>query len=140
MQNLTIWTRKIKLGVVDCENIYLSAPSWDCDWYWGFGYLGNKACHYHLNGIDKNINLHDALLEHFGDSLVIKNDGVLWTFCELVKTAYTLKETAEVFGRGSSNYTNNPCSSLIIDKKKVDEINKIILPKIFDEIYRLIVD
>lgn len=21
---------------------YLSAPRWDCDWYWGFGYITSK--------------------------------------------------------------------------------------------------
>ena len=27
---------------------WLESESWDCNWYWGFGYLGNKNCHYHL--------------------------------------------------------------------------------------------
>ena len=44
---------KIKLGVVNNETIYLTPPSWDCDWYWGFGYLGNKNCHYHIDGLNK---------------------------------------------------------------------------------------
>ena len=47
------WTEKIALGKVDGNTIYLSSPSWDCGWYWGFGYLGNKDCHYHIDGLTK---------------------------------------------------------------------------------------
>ena len=130
----TKFEEKFKLGKVDEDNIYLSPPSWDCDWYWGFGYLGNKDCHYHLDGLSHTKNLFDALKEHFGDSLTIKEDKHLWTFCELIQTFYNLKETAEVFGRGGSNYTSNPISELIIDKNLVYKINNIILPKLFDEI------
>ncbi len=41
------------------ENIYISKPTWDCDSYWSFGYLGNRNCHYHLDGYanGRNINM-----------------------------------------------------------------------------------
>lgn len=133
----TDWTNKYLLGTVDNENIYLSAPSWDCNWYWGFGYLGNKNCHYHLNGLNKDKNLFDAIKEHFGDSLKISEKN-LWTFCELVQTAYSLKETAEVLGRGGSHYSNNPCSDLIKNTDEVTRINSIVLPAIFNEIDKIL--
>ena len=28
----------LRLGVLDGRGIALRRPSWDCDWYWGFGY------------------------------------------------------------------------------------------------------
>ena len=31
------------------ERVYLSKHSWDCGWYWGFGYVGNRDCHFHLS-------------------------------------------------------------------------------------------
>ena len=121
---------KIKIGVVNNENIYLSPPSWDCDWYWGFGYIGNKNCHYHIDGLKKIetynfekkvfeyefVNLYDGFKKHFGDSFIVKEDKDIWTLAELFKTFYTLKETAEVLGRGGSHYTNNPCSLIIMNK------------------------
>lgn len=119
------------------EKIYLSAPSWDCGWYWGWGYLGNKDCHYHLNGIDKSKNLFDALKEHFGNSLTLKEDEDIWTFCELVKTYYTLRETAEVLGRGGSNYTSNPCADIIRNETEAKRINEVVLPAIFKSAYSL---
>ena len=129
---------KICLGKVEGEKIYLSPPSWDCEWYWGFGYLGNSSCHYHLDGLSNDKNLFDALQEHFGNTFLIKENEDIWTFCELVQTFYSLKETAEVLRRGGSHYTNNPLKKIITDKKKVDEINNKILPLLFDEIYKIL--
>jgi hypothetical protein len=32
------------------EPVYLEDFSWDCDWYWGGGYVGNKNFHTHFDG------------------------------------------------------------------------------------------
>lgn len=133
----TNWNKKYTMGIVDGERIQLSPPSWDCGWYWGFGYLGNRNCHYHLDGLNKDKNLYDALKEHFGDSLTIKEKD-LWTFCELIATAYSLKEAAEVLGRGGAHYTTNPCKDIIINKAETDRINSIVLPAIFDQIHLIL--
>lgn len=144
----TKWTQKFLIGKVDGENIYLDAPSWDCGWYWGFGYLSNKNCHYHLDGLVKThgANLYAALYKEFGDTLTIGKiepdnfgqNSTLYTFCELVLTAYTLKETAEVLGRGGSHMTTNPLAGLIKNEKEVEQINTIVLPAIFDQIHLLL--
>ena len=80
-QTLPNYPKSIFIGINNDEKIYLSAPSWDCGWYWGFGYLGNKNCHYHVDGLNakENINLFDAFKKHFGTSLVVR-DSQLWTF------------------------------------------------------------
>ena len=129
---------KIRLGMVDNENIYLSPPSWDCGWYWGYGYLGNRNCHYHIDGISKDKNLFDGLKEHFGESFIVKDEADIWTLAELFQSFYTLKESAEFFGRGGSHYTNNPCKKLLTNKKLVNRINEILLPEIFKEIYKIL--
>lgn len=138
MHNITTWTKKYLMGKVDGENIYLSPPSWDCGWYWGFGYLGNKNCHYHLSGLgkDKNQNMYNAIKTHFGNSLTI-SESKLWEFCELVQTAYTLKKTAEVLGRGASHYTTNPCAELIKNPAETKRINEVLLPALFDAISKI---
>lgn len=151
--NKTKFTTKKTMGKRDGLNIYLSPPSWDCGWYWGFGYLGNKDCHYHVDGLKKHqeynkntgsfeyefTNIFDGIKKHFGKTLCaeLQDDKTLWKFCELMQTFYTLKETAEVFGRGGSYYTENPIKNKLIDKKKVKEINEIIMPALFDEIEAL---
>lgn len=123
-------TRRVRLGEVDGEKIFLSPPSWDCGWYWGFGYLGNKNCHYHVDTLNKDKNLYDAFKEHFGESLIVKEDKDLWALCELFKTFYNLKEIAEVYNRGGSKYTANP--------GEVKRINEVLLPAIFKEIYLIL--
>ena len=132
--NTHSFTDRFLIGEVDKEKIYLSAPSWDCDWYWGFGYLGNNNCHYHIDGLDKNTHMFDALKNHFGDSLRIKDDNNLWTFCELMQTFYTLKETARVLKLGGSHYTSNPISSIIKNEEEAERINKVVMPAIFNAI------
>ncbi len=128
---------KYLIGYNDNEPIYLSPPSWDCGWYWGFGYLGNRNCHYHVDGLAKDCNLYDGFKKHFGESLKIR-DSHLWTICELFKTFYILKETAEVLGRGGAHYTNNPCKNIIVNKDEVERINKTIMPALFEEIYKIL--
>lgn len=137
-RHVTKWTEQFYIGTHNGERIYLSPPSWDCGWYWGFGYLGNRNCHYHLSGVDegKNINLYDALKQHFQDFQI--DDKKLWTFCELVRSAYTLKEAAEVLGRGGSHYTTNPCADTIKSEAETARINEIVLPAIFDAIADLL--
>lgn len=139
MKTLSEYPKQILLGYNNDEPIYLSAPSWDCGWYWGFGYLGNKNCHYHVDGLNKgkNQNLYDAFIEHFGNTLTVRRSQ-LWTLCELFKTFYALKQTAEVLGRGGSHYTNNPCKDVIINIDEVARINNVVLPQIFEEIYKIL--
>ena len=150
MKTLSTYT-KILLGYNNNKPIYLSPPSWDCGWYWGFGYIGNKDCHYHIDGLTKIdtynneakvfttklVNLYDGFTEHFGDTLQVRNSD-LWTLVELFSTFYKLKETAEVLGRGGSHYTNNPCKDLIINVDEVTRINNVVLPQIFEEIYKIL--
>lgn len=136
MKTLRNYTKKL-IGKNHNENIYLDAPSWNCGWYWGFGYLGNRNCHYHFDGLNKNKDLHGAIIEHFGSSLQIRTSDV-WVFAELIKTFYNLKNTAELLGSGSSHLTSNPCKDLIINKDEVKRINEIVLPSVFDEIYKIL--
>ena len=142
---------KILLGCNNNEPIYLSPPSWDCGWYWGFGYLGNRNCHYHVDGLTKHktynfekkcfeyefTNLYDAFIKHFGNTLKVRKSD-LWTLVELFQTFYDLKKTAEILGRGGSNCTTNPAKEIIINNDEVTRINNIVLPQIFEEIYKIL--
>ena len=137
MKTIREYKKKTFLGEHNGERIYLTAPSWDCGWYWGFGYLGNSDCHYHVDGLSKDKNLHDGFLDHFGDSFVVSKDKV-WEFAELFQTFYTLKETAEVLNKGGSYLSKNPCSEIIKNPDEVKRINEVVLPEIFDAIYKIL--
>ena len=133
----TIFTTDIVLWKLDGETVRLARPSWDCGWYWGFGYIQNRNLHTHFDSFDRenNRNLHDSIKQRFtGWGLT---DADTWTFCELIKTFYALKETAEVLGRGGSHYTKNPLAELIKNPAEVERINGEIMPALFDAIYTL---
>lgn len=131
---LTKWTERRYLGKrkEDGKMVYIAAPTWDCNWYWSFGYLQATGEHYHLRSY-ANINWKDALERDYTLNVKLRGDN-LWKFYELAKTAYGLKEAAELLGRGGSNVTENPLSEIIKNNFEVDRINLIVLPQIFDEI------
>lgn len=144
--------KEIYLLGEDNEGIlyWLESPSWDCDWYWGCGYVetytNNKNpeiardinSHQHFDGLflKGNKNGYDAFKEFFKDMTVTDNE--LWTFIEIMKTIYTIKEVAGIYHIGGSHYTTNPCKDILQNKDKEEEINKIILPKLFDEVKKLL--
>jgi hypothetical protein len=118
----------------------------------GFWLSRHKNCHYHVDGltnhqsydVDNKVwkyeftNLFDGFKKHFGSSLIVR-DSQLWKLTELFKTFYTLKETAEVLGRGGSHYTSNPCENVIKNPEEVKRINEVVLPAIFEAIYKILI-
>lgn len=117
------------------EKIWLTKPKYSCGWYWSFGYLGNKNCHYHLDGYQngRNINMYAALQTDYLLSPHIANN--LWSFCEQAQTIYTLKEAADVLYRGGANYTTNPLRNFIISNNHNDNLNMVVLPKLLQNFW-----
>lgn len=136
MKTLSNYSR-VLLGYNNDEPIYLMPPNWECGWYWGFGYIGNKNCHYHIEGIMKDKNLYDGLKEHFGETLIIR-ESEIWTFAELFNSFYKLKGIASLYKDGCSGLTSNPAKEFIKNTIEVERINNIVLPQIFEEIYKII--
>lgn len=128
------------LGKNEHGVINLRRPSFDCDWYWGFGYLGNRIIHYHLSGIGEgeNINFHDALTKHFGDSFIIKDGKDIWQFAEIVQSIYTLKKAAELFHLGGAHYTTNPDAEMLKKSDWEREINEVLIPQQIASMYKIL--
>lgn len=138
------------LGTKDCIKYWLEAGSWDCGWYWGLGYVktyqGNRLpslardidSHQHFSGLffNKNKNGFDAFNDFFDDTTI--NNSELWKLLELMKTAYTCKEYAEVVYRGGSHYTGNPCKDIVKNEAEYSRINKIVIPALLKEVYALL--
>lgn len=130
MKTLREYPKKFLIGRNKGEDIYLSAPSWDCDWYWGFGYLGNENRHYN---VEEYCSSFDDFKKHFGKSLLIR-DSKIWVIVELFNSFYKLREAANLFYTGCSGVLRD----IIINKSEWERINKIVLPKIFDSIYNIL--
>jgi len=133
----------------DGDYYWLEESKFDCGWYWGLRYvetyeqnrLPEKArdisSHSHFDSMFFN-QKHDAHTEFkaFFESTPL-SDKEIWTLCELMKSAYIFREYSDTIYRGGAHYTNNPCADIIKNNDEYDRINKIVLPAIFEEIYKL---
>jgi len=147
MTNYTAPKAKVLFGhTLDGEVIYLTLPTWSCNWYWGFGWMGNSQLHYHLKsyrltggyyGEYRNISMFDALKADYRLCPALADDNNLWKFCELVLTVYSLLEVAEIFRRGGSHMATNPCRELLKDLDRCSHINEVLLPALFKEIDKI---
>lgn len=124
--------------------VYLVKSSWDCGWYWGFGYVqgyeNNRKrdfnYHTHFDRLFLSGNIHTSFKDYFEETTL--NDEEIWKLLELMKTFYTLKESAGLFGRGSSGITKNPATDVLVNKKLVENINHHLLPYVFEKIDELL--
>lgn len=130
---------------------WLEAPSWDCNWYWGFGYVetytNNKNPH-----LAKDISSHS----HFDGLIFVKDDTgkfiyhlnensqfestVLtekesWELSELMQRFYNLRKSAEIFKNGVG-VTSSKCDNKRPEIVKI--INEEELPKIFNRIIEIL--
>ena len=131
------------IGKKDGRKVWMPVPSWDCGWYWGFGYLQtydyrDMCCHTHFDVVCKkpNMDWHSAMIAEF-DELAI-DEKELWILCDYMRTFYTLKETAELYGRGYSHYTEKAHLPIMENKLLAGTINQIQLPELFEQIDKLL--
>lgn len=125
------------------DKLWLEAASWDCNWYWGMGYVETYT-NQDNPSIAKDITSHshvDGLLKdchHFNEVLIesVLTDKESWELADLYKSFYTLKDTAEIFHTGNSNLTTTGID--LKDKQLETHINKVVLPKIFERIYEIL--
>ena len=131
-------------------NYWLEKASWDCGWYWGFGYVetytNNRipgkskdiSSHQHFNGLFFNLNKlsYDVFKEFFVET-PLSNDEI-WELLELMRSFYTAREYADMLHVGGSHFTTNPCKEIIQDLGEYDRINKVVIPAICEAVYDLL--
>ena len=134
----------------DGDYVYLEEPSWDCGWYWGFGYLhtySNNKCpersrdlssHFHFDStfLNKNKSSRDAFKEYFKTTVL--TDDEIWELVDYMKTFYTLKSTAELFKNGYSHQTERAKLENLKSEEQRDLINQSWLPEVFARIRALL--
>ena len=133
---------KILLGK-DSEgtSYYLADASWDCGWYWGYGYIQTRDSHQHADGkfYDEGNEYGDTNI-FTGGFLVEKtfNESQGWKLRELMATFYQLKHQAELVGRGGMYITSNPLQDMLKDEKQAKHINEVQIPAITAEITKIL--
>lgn len=134
----------------DGEYVWLEKESWDCGWYWGYGYLhtftNNRqperskdlSSHFHfdttfLKGPDCCFEMFKT---YFKETVLTDNE--IWELCDYMKTFYTLKEVAELFKKGYSHQTERAKVEKIQSETQYDLVNKVWLPEVFKRIETLL--
>ena len=154
-QTTIAFNKKIYLLGADAEGTkyWLEAPSWDCDWYWGFGYVEtytnnnypNKSrdinSHQHFDSLflnDSKVNAFDAFKEFFKETTL--NDKEIWLLVDYMYSFYALKRAAGILSMGYSHMTEKAKLSEVKSIEMAKEINEKMLPAIFKQIDILLSD
>lgn len=121
-------TDTIYLGSIEgTGKVYLSKHSWDCEWYWGFGYLGNRNCHFHISSLidtpadnSHPTNWYDPQL-HFDTTWI--NQEQWWILRDLFIQAYAFKAASAAY-RSGGHQTEDAAPHRIKSKYMEDQINE----------------
>ena len=134
----------------DGINYWLEEATWDCDWYWGGGYVETYTnnnypsmsrdinSHQHFDGLffNRNKNGFDAFKEFFAETPF--TDEEIWTICELMKSFYIVRRYSDMALHGSAGYTTNPSKREIRNYDEYKRINEIVIPDIMKNLYTIL--
>lgn len=138
------------------KKYYLQAPSWDCGWYWGLGYINSFtnnatpekskdiASHQHFDNIFLKKGDYIDNFKNFFSELSI-GDISIWNkdlrqLLDLMKSAYLLRESAELFCRGGASISENSLKNELKNSDYYKNICKNLLPAIFAKIGEILGD
>lgn len=153
-QKLTIFGKENYLLGKDADGTkyFLLQPSWDCEWYWGFGYVRtytNNAnpqrskymkSHQHFDGLFFNNSGEDCLRLYqrfFAPPYVLSRNDT-WKLLELMKSAYIAQKYAEMLFVGGAYLTTNPVADIIKCKEEWERINQEIIPALMGQVAQLL--
>lgn len=125
---------------VENEPIWLEKHSWDCNWYWAFGYLGNSKSHTHFESLLNIKNANGSICYEASElfrSTNIKNKA-WWVIRDLFVQAYALKKAAEAYQNGGHQIITVPgITDVIKNKERADQINAD-LAKVLDTVWDVV--
>lgn len=134
----------------DGYTYYLESFHFDCEWYWGGGYVvtfTNKNrpekskdfemfTHFDTLFFNKSRASYIEYPEFFKKSTV--SDKEMWEFLELMQSFYTARKYSDMICRGGSSYTSNPNSDIIKSDVEYKRINDEVIPAIINSVYKLL--
>jgi ElaB/YqjD/DUF883 family membrane-anchored ribosome-binding protein len=127
----------IYLGVSkEYGNTWYRKHEWDCGWYWGFGYLGNRDCHWHIDSIINHPKEYNSnwtnVTHHFTTTWLSQKQW--WILRDLFLNAYALKKAAECY-RCGGHQTPDAGPYRVINAEMAEKLNadlKTILDNIWN--------
>ena len=136
---------------IDGDLYYLEQAKWDCDWYWGGGYVetftnkkapqlsGDISSHQHFDGLFFEVphkHGYAVFNEFFAETPF--TDKEVWQIVELMGSFYIARRYSDFLYCGGAHFTTNVCSELIGNTEEYKRINTILIPRIMEELYRIL--
>ena len=131
----------------DNKKIWLQEGSFDCDWYWGVGYVEvfnrnytDISEHTHFDSLFLKRNIFDSFKDYFKDTTL--SDNEIWQLLELMQTIYTLREMSDTIHRRGSHITTADIENHIFNENiylnMYDKINNDTIPTLLNTVYELL--
>lgn len=132
------------LGVRNKEKVFLEAATWDCDWYWGIGYVETFSnnttpeksrditSHTHFNWLFKSWK---DYLQFFDETPYTESE--LWKIYEIMESLYTARKYSDMLHIGGSHITSNPAADTIKNEAEYKRINETVIPSMLDKLERI---
>lgn len=143
----TKFNKKYYLLGKDHENhkVWLEEGHFDCDWYWGIGYVEtfnhnytDIVSHTHFDSLffNQSLGYLDAFKAYFIDTPLSKDE--IWKLLELMQTLYTMRKYSDILHTGGAHITTNTLKDLIKNDDEYKRINKVVIPQVLKEVYKLL--
>jgi len=135
-------SNKVYLGMEEetKSKLYLEKHSWDCNWYWGFGYLDSSFMHFHFDSVMPNKSNNEFLTFNIFEKPVrikLKKGFNGWLLMELFEQAYILRHAADMYSIGSAGITEARDKGVSKDMVLAHQLNEQ-LETVLDEIWELV--
>ena len=125
------------LGInINCEYVWLLEASWDCGWYWGFGYIQTPMEFRHFDTLFLQGEDIKGFTDYFKATTLTEHE--MWKLMELMQSFYTLKDSAACFNRGGCHITTSPVDDILRNKEMEKTINQKMLPAVFGAVYSIL--
>lgn len=133
----------------DGDKMWLEAPSWDCDWYWGIGYvktyqqnwMPSKARNItSLNHFNYLFPDWESFVEYFKNTPFTKDEK--WKIYEYMKELYTLRHYADMMhydGVGVTAGSNALKKEKDDNVKEYNRINNILIPNVWKSLEAILI-
>ena len=131
----------------DNKKIWLQEGNFDCDWYWGVGYIEvfnhnytDISEHTHFDSLFLKRNIFDSFKDYFKDTTL--SDNEIWQLLELMQTIYTLREMSDTIHRRGSHITTADIENHIFNENiylnMYDKISNDTIPTLLNTVYELL--
>ena len=125
----------------DNRKVWLEEGSWDCDWYWGLGYIEIFSYKYkdidehtHFDSLFKNI---DNWNEYFSETTLTKEE--MFELFEMMRLLYTSRHYSDMLHVGA-NITGRrkDLQDIYKNDTEYNRINKEVIPQLLNKVYELL--